>query len=431
MLSKQQEQDLGLNKSYPNMRISIIAFWRKVNKLNPLFEKALPILISIENAGFEVYFVGGAVRDHLLNRQIADVDIASSATPEEIKQIFANTVDVGIEHGTVLVLYKGSRYEITTFRSESGYKDYRRPKEVTFIRSLLEDLKRRDFTMNAIAMNKNGDLIDPFFGQQAIFEKRIETVGRAEERFSEDALRMMRAIRFVSQLSFTLDSSCFQALEKMGPLLENIAVERKTAEFEKLLAGVNRIQALNLLCKARLDRYLPGLADYSTKISEVGDFPCVELSLEEMWGLILFCLKIKSEEVEFFLRSWKLPVAKIRKIQSIYDWVICRFKNEWSKISLYDAGNAIVVHTERVFNVLNRREVGLEVNRWIDQYEALPIKSRAELALTGKDLMALLNRPAGPWIKDALRMIEIAILQGKLENEVDKIRKWVLTCNLK
>ncbi len=158
-----------------------------------------------------------------------------------------------------LVIYKGNSYEITTFRSESEYKDFRRPDEVIFIRSLEEDLKRRDFTMNAIAMNKNGKLIDPFHGQEAIVNKRIETVGCAEERFSEDALRMMRAIRFVSQLSFTLNETCYQALEKMGPLLEHIAVERKTAEFEKLLAGKDRLKALELLCKLKLDDYLPGL----------------------------------------------------------------------------------------------------------------------------------------------------------------------------
>ncbi|MDF2903464.1 MAG: tRNA CCA-pyrophosphorylase [Bacillus sp. (in: firmicutes)] len=399
--------------------------------MNPLFLNAIPILEKIENAGYEAYFVGGAVRDQLLNREIADVDIASSATPEEIKQIFPNTADVGIEHGTVLVLYKGSGYEITTFRTESEYKDFRRPDEVMFIRSLEEDLKRRDFTMNAMAMNKNGNLIDPFNGQLAISRKRIETVGKAEERFAEDALRMMRAIRFVSQLSFSLDPSCFHALEKMTSLLQHIAVERKTAEFEKLLLGKNRINAINLLCKANIDHYLPRLSEVSTRITVVTQFQCTDLNLEEMWALLLYALKIKSDDIEGFLRSWKLPIKRIRQIASILTWIQLRFKQSWGSSTLYEAGKETMIHTERVYNVIQKQEVSQSINHWVNQFESLPIKSRSDLAVTGKDLMLMLNRPSGPWIKECLTMIEKAILEGGLENKRERIKERVLTCNLK
>src|SRR3954451_24281467 len=160
----------------------------------PIFKKAIPLLEVIEKAGFEAYFVGGCVRDYLLGKKIADVDIATSATPQEIKTIFSKTIDVGIEHGTVVVIWDKETYELTTFRSDGEYTDFRRPSEVTFIRSLEEDLKRRDFTMNSMAMDKEGRLIDPFSGRKAIQNKIIETVGAAPDRFHEDALRMMRAI---------------------------------------------------------------------------------------------------------------------------------------------------------------------------------------------------------------------------------------------
>ena len=176
------------------------------------FLTAVPVLERLEAAGFEAYFVGGSVRDFLLNKEINDVDIATSATPDEVKQIFSKTVDIGIEHGTVLVLYQNQGYEITTFRSEAEYENFRRPKEVAFIRSLSEDLQRRDFTMNAIAMDKGGDLIDPFQGKLAILNQVIQTVGNAENRFQEDALRMMRAVRFVSQLSFKIEEATLTAL---------------------------------------------------------------------------------------------------------------------------------------------------------------------------------------------------------------------------
>ena len=191
------------------------------------FQTAIPVIKKLEDAGYEAYFVGGSVRDFLLKRMINDVDIATSATPDEVKKIFPKTVDIGIEHGTVLVLVNNGAYEITTFRTESEYEDYRRPKEVTFIRNLKDDLQRRDFTMNAIAMDKNRKLIDPFNGHLAIQNKIIQTVGSPSDRFQEDALRMMRAVRFVSQLSFQIEAGTVTALASLVHLLDKIAVERK------------------------------------------------------------------------------------------------------------------------------------------------------------------------------------------------------------
>lgn len=151
--------------------------------------------------------------------------------------IFPRTVPVGIAHGTVMVIERGVSYEVTTFRKEGRYEDYRRPKDVTFVRSLNEDLQRRDFTMNAIAMNEYGEIIDPFGGVEALKQRIIETVGDAAERFNEDALRMMRALRFVSQLGFSLSLKTKQAIIQYGHLLQHIAVERIAVEFEKLLLG--------------------------------------------------------------------------------------------------------------------------------------------------------------------------------------------------
>src|SRR4051812_38283336 len=217
-----------------------------INMKEP-FLAAVPVLTKLESAGYEAYFVGGAVRDFLLKKEINDIDIATSATPEEVKQIFSKTVDVGIEHGTLLVLYQNQSYEITTFRTEAEYEDYRRPKAVSFIRSLKEDLQRRDFTMNAIAMDKDGNLIDPFHGELSIKNQVIQTVGKATDRFQEDALRMMRAVRFVSQLSFRIEDETLNALEDLVHLLGKIAIERKQTEFDKLLFGDNRKQAIQLI----------------------------------------------------------------------------------------------------------------------------------------------------------------------------------------
>ncbi|WP_442594494.1 CCA tRNA nucleotidyltransferase [Neobacillus sp. D3-1R] len=395
------------------------------------FQQAIPILEKIESFGYEAYFVGGSVRDYLLNKEIDDVDIATSATPEEIKMIFSKTVDVGIEHGTVLVLYNGQTYEITTFRSEAEYEDFRRPKSVQFIRSLYEDLKRRDFTMNAIAMNRNGHFIDPFLGNEAIRDKRVQTVGKAEERFSEDALRMMRAIRFVSQLSFSVEEETFKALKRNGHLLENISTERKTKEFEKLLTGKNRNVAFQILLNAELLPYLPGLKNKNEAFTKLSQLHCDQLQLIEMWTLLSYLLNMVDKEVMAFLKEWKLSNQKIKDIQRMMFFLYQRFEEKWSPLSMYHAGEVICMSTEKVYNILNGKDINEHLHEVKQSYQQLPIKDRGDLAVTGQDLMAWTNQLGGPWLRELLETIEKLILHKQLKNDKEAIKEWLLSCNPK
>ncbi len=203
--------------------------------MEKVFIKALPVLRTLIEAGHQAYFVGGAVRDSYMKRTIGDVDIATDAAPDQVERLFQRTVDVGKEHGTIIVLWEDETYEVTTFRTESDYVDYRRPSEVQFISSLEEDLKRRDLTINAMAMTADGKVLDYFGGRKDIDQKVIRTVGKPEDRFQEDALRMLRAVRFMSQLGFTLSPETEKAISIEKSLLSHVSVERKTIEFEKLL----------------------------------------------------------------------------------------------------------------------------------------------------------------------------------------------------
>ena len=229
----------------------------RLNYLPSEFQKALPILKKIKKAGYEAYFVGGSVRDVLLDRPIHDVDIATSSYPEETKQIFKRTVDVGIEHGTVLVLEKGGEYEITTFRTEEVYVDYRRPSQVNFVRSLEEDLKRRDFTVNAFALNEDGEVIDLFHGLDDLDNHLLRAVGLASERFNEDALRIMRGLRFSASLNFDIETTTFEAMKKHASLLEKISVERSFIEFDKLLLAPYWRKGMLALIDSHAFNYLP------------------------------------------------------------------------------------------------------------------------------------------------------------------------------
>ena len=395
------------------------------------FLSAVPLLTEIEHAGYEAYFVGGAVRDLLLEREIADVDIATSATPEEIKAIFPKTIDVGIEHGTIVVLFKGRSFEVTTFRAESEYEDYRRPSGVQFIRSLEEDLKRRDFTMNAIAMDKSGQLFDPFQGKLAIQDKVIQTVGMAEERFSEDALRMMRAVRFYSQLSFDIDTMTKEAMIQYAHLLKHISTERKLIEFEKLLVGKNRCNALKVLNETGLYMYLPGMASYSEGLIRMVNYDSSDLSSEEMWAFLIYQLSINEDELHSFLRNWKLAVKKIKNIHQIVKWIAIRTEMNWTMESLYKAGKDTIVSTERIYNLLHNQKIDSRINHLLEQYEALPIKKRSELDVTGNDLQAWFQKKQGPWIKEILAMVEKAVMNQTVRNHKQSIREWLIECNQK
>ena len=200
-------------------------------------ERVKEILDTIMEAGYEAYAVGGCIRDSILGRKPNDWDITTSASPYEIKELFRRTVDTGIQHGTVTVMMDKEGFEVTTYRIDGDYKDGRHPSEVTFTASLKEDLRRRDFTINAMAYNEQNGLVDIFGGMQDIADGVIRCVGEPRERFSEDALRIMRAVRFSAQLGYQIEEKTKAAIEELAPTLKKISAERIQVELVKLLTS--------------------------------------------------------------------------------------------------------------------------------------------------------------------------------------------------
>lgn len=201
--------------------------------------KVMMIINNLQLHGFEAYAVGGCVRDSILARRPEDWDITTSARPEDVKRVFRRTVDTGIEHGTVTVLLGKDSYEVTTYRIDGDYEDNRHPKEVLFTNRLEEDLRRRDFTINAMAYNDEVRLVDVFGGMKDLNHHLIRCVGNPEERFSEDALRILRAVRFSAQLNFPIEPETAKAAEKLAPTLSRISAERIRAELVKLLVSAH------------------------------------------------------------------------------------------------------------------------------------------------------------------------------------------------
>ena len=215
-------------------------------------ETVRDILNKLETAGFQAYAVGGCVRDSILGKEPDDWDLTTDARPEEVKALFPRTVDTGLQHGTVTVLLGGEGYEVTTYRIDGSYSDGRHPDSICFTPSLAEDLKRRDFTINAMAVSERGELVDLFGGQEDLARGCIRCVGDPYARFREDALRMLRAVRFAAQLNFEIEAESFKALTELSPNLARVSKERILAELTKLLLS-NHPEKLELL-------YVAGLA---------------------------------------------------------------------------------------------------------------------------------------------------------------------------
>lgn len=383
------------------------------------FQGAMPILRTLQEARYEAYFVGGSVRDILLNKPIHDVDIATSAFPAEVKELFHRTIDVGIDHGTVMVVTKEETYEVTTFRTESTYQDYRRPDHVEFVRSLKEDLKRRDFTINALAVGIDGEVIDLFDGLADLRNKILRAVGNPHERFHEDALRMMRALRFVSQLGFTMEPQTFEAIREYHSLLAKISVERINVEFVKLMMGSFREAGLRSFVESECYIYCPGLRESGENLLAFADLKGPAIPTErQAWALLMSRLKLTSEDIRKFMKEWKCSNQLTKEVIQMVPALEFRLAYEWDNWSLYQLGRELALSVEYLLQYFDH-EPNLEKVRLL--YQNLPMHSLKDMALKGNDLMAHFDYPRGAWISSALHALEKEVVEGRLKNNSESL----------
>lgn len=283
------------------------------------------IINELEKKGFEGFIVGGCVRDYLLGFEPKDFDITTNALPEDIKNIFSHTIDTGIEHGTVTVVVDKENFEVTTYRIDGEYKDNRRPENVIFSKKIDEDLSRRDFTMNAIAYSINKGFVDTFNGRKDIKNKIIKGVGDADKRFKEDALRMMRGVRFSAQLGFDIEEKTFNAIIYNASLIKNISIERTRDEFLKLIKS-DYIEKLNLLEKTGLYKYFIPEIDYIFTNYKKNIYILKKLSKD----LRLFFLisNLDENKAESLLKRLKLDNKTIKDAKTILKYLNYNFKDD-------------------------------------------------------------------------------------------------------
>ncbi len=415
-------------------------------------EQGQSLLRRLTDQGYEGYFVGGCVRDELMGRPVNDMDIATNATPEQVMALFERTIPTGLEHGTITVLIENEPFEVTTYRTETEYVDHRRPEQVQFVRELSEDLRRRDFTMNAIARGIDGEYVDPFHGIEDLRNGIIRCVGIADERFEEDALRMVRGIRFASVFDFEIEQQTWQALLNHQALIKHIATERIRVEMEKMIAGPYPYHGIELLLSSGLIPYM--------KV----DVPCEKLNLDLLrslellpssplvlrWTLIALALGMDEQQIKQYFKSWTFPntitdqVSKIvRMNQRLYDGVI-----EQESVSLtenevviestssidqsyvrfvscvLDYGKEIAQHWHTLYPVLpstyqqRLSTIGQQADSWLEQ---LTIYSLADLPIKGQEVLEYVKIPAGKWLGELFNEILLVVATGQLENNKEAI----------
>ena len=391
----------------------------------PLFLEALPVMQQLVDAGYEAYFVGGSVRDMLLHKPISDVDIATSATPQEVKEIFSHTVDVGIEHGTVMVIHHKEGYEVTTFRTEEGYEDFRHPDKVTFVRSLEEDLKRRDFTINALAIGIDDQLIDFFDGIGDLERQCIRCVGDAKERFNEDALRMFRAVRFVGQLGFQIEEETKNAISLLKMNLSKVAVERMKVEFEKMIQSSYRKDALKLFVETGLYQACPLFDGKEDILLKLAEFPLKEMSVLQAWILFVGELNLSDKEVTHLLKSWKSSNEQIRDVLVGYKTYRARKEDEWNFFLAYACPYEVACEVEQLL-IAQAKSTSMEVLE--STYQSLPICSMNDIQLNGHDIIRILKLDKkGPIIGQVLKTVEKMILEQSIQNDAEILESYVST----
>ena len=355
-------------------------------------ELGLEIINKISENGYAAYIVGGYVRDSLLGIDSNDVDITTNATPLELKKIFPNCEIKSDSYGALVLYYKKYRFDITTMREEKEYLDNRHPSNVIYVSDLKTDLLRRDFTINALCFDKDGNLVDLINGKFDLDRKVIQTIKDSDKSFKDDALRILRAIRFASLLDFKLSDEVREAIINNKHLLKNLSNSRKKEELDKIFGSKKAYEGIKLIKEFNLEEELnlsnlDRIKDYSDIIG--------------IWAMI-------NPSVYSFTSSEK---DLIEKVNIVYNM------DTLDNLTLYHYGCYVCL--------LAGINKGIAKKNILEMYEKLPIQRRDEIDITAKEMCEVLNKEPGSFIGKLYQKIENEILLGNLLNDNSKIREFI------
>ncbi len=374
---------------------------------------AQALLERLKAAGYEAFIVGGAVRNTLLNVPIKDIDITTQATPDQIKAVFPESFEVNKALGTMMVQRASFSYEITTYRLEGVYDKHRRPLDVRFTQDVQHDLKRRDFTVNAMLMDETLTLIDPLNGHHDLTHRQLKAIGDPAERFEEDALRLLRAFRFIAEYGFELETQTAQAVSEKALLIQKIAIERVQDEWFKILRGAQVKQALQAMQATGFDAAL-----YHLK-------PVIEQMLSwQTWPPLEAVFALTQPLASWQLKPFHLPhqwTQKIRHLDTTYQAVKTA---GWTPLRLFEAGEEVIGWVEAMFQAEGLPPSSEDPLR---RYEALPLHHRRELQLKGSQLKTLCPDLPQQFYQTLLDRLLEAVLNRTLDNTPQALSEAAIT----
>lgn len=375
-----------------------------------LLNDAKIVLRILQENGYEGYIVGGAVRDYLLKQPMNDIDLTTNAKPYQVLKMFKG-VETGAKYGTVTIQFKDNHFEVTTYRRESEYINNRHPGEVEFDATAEEDVQRRDFTMNGLLMDETGLIVDHVGGMNDIRSKVIRAIGHPEERFNEDALRMLRAFYFQSKLGFTIEDDTKEAIKNAKTLIKNVASERVLDEMLKIIQANNHLKVtFRTMVETGMHEMLPGLKEGIEHFAEMSRMPMTDAFFTTSFALYG---RVPS--------YWKFSNRHRHKYQTVVR--LSKMTTDYGAKELYEYGLEICQAANRVNYNLGKTK--LQSLTLAQKFEELPIRSELDLKFRARDILKLTNKKAGAWMNLLITEMVNEVLDGKMKNDFDSLKKYV------
>ena len=380
-----------------------------MNRSHILGKKILKKLIE---SGYEAYFVGGFVRDMLLNRDSSDIDITTNALPEEVEKLFDKTIPTGKKYGTITVIIEDLSFEVTTYRIDQEYVNYRKPKNVIYSNNLKEDLKRRDFTINALAMDISDQVIDLFSGKEDLKNKIIRAIGDPDERFNEDALRIIRALRFVSKFDFSIENNTLTSMKNNIMKIEHLPNERVIQELNELF--LNQYQKSATMYMETIG-FSSVFSEFDKSLKTYNKSEII-LDFLEFMALSIYLDSSDIPEYWRFSNKEKLYIYKLSHLLK------ATTNSHFNASLLYKLGLDISLSANRIKQVINKDDNQEELIKSI--YKSLPITRREQLQVNGNDILNVKKINNEEIIGEIIEELEFQVINKLIDNEKETLLQY-------
>ena len=377
-------------------------------------KSGIKIIEILENNGYEAFFVGGAVRDYLLKREIKDIDITTNCLPDKVLELFKG-VETGKKYGCVTVFQDEFSFEVTTYRLDGKYMDSRHPEEIRFTSDVKEDTARRDFTINALLMDKNFKIYDYIGGLEDLKNKTLRAVGNQHERFKEDSIRLLRAVYFALKLGFNVEEKTFSAIKKDANLINQIAAERVILELKKIFEYGNITDIILLLRKTTLHEFIPNLKKGADVLAQSTNLESMDF--HEFMALIFY---LDHEEYQDY---WRFSNKEFANFNSIFNLVAVTETDNFNNLLVYTYGKKLCLIANKINRILYQAKNQSELIEKIDSN--LPIRKTCELKFKGGELISLYNLKGVQYIGSIVDDIKFQVINHKLKNNFEEIKMFV------